>query len=341
MTNHFQGKSLLKEKDFSGSELYTLIKFAEHLKYLKQHNIEHHYLAGKSIALLFAKTSTRTRASFTVAATDLGAHPEFLGAGDIQFGKKESLEDTAKVLGSMFDGIEYRGYDQGIVEGLAKYSGVPVWNGLSDEWHPTQMLADFMTVDEVFGHVKNVTLTYFGDTRNNVANSLLVTGALLGVNVHLVGPKELAPSPAIQQLAEQYAAQSGSKLLLTDDLAAGVKGTDVLYTDIWASMGEEDQWAERIKLLQPYQLNMAAVKASGNPNVIVMHDLPAYHDLNTKLAQDIHKQFGLSELEITDEVFHAPFAKQFQEAENRMHTIKAVMAATLGNVFIPALVDPQ
>ncbi|WP_155286133.1 ornithine carbamoyltransferase [Lacticaseibacillus zhaodongensis] len=341
MDSYFQGKSLLKEKDFTGSELYTLIKFAEHLKYLKEHNIEHHYLAGKSIALMFAKTSTRTRSSFTVAATDLGAHPEFLGANDIQFGKKESLADTAKILGSMFDGIEYRGYDQAIVEGLAKYSGVPVWNGLSDEWHPTQMLADFMTIDEVFGHVKNITLTYLGDSRNNVANSLLVTGALLGANIHLVGPKELQPSADIQKLAQSYAAKSGSKLLITDDLAAGVKDADVLYTDIWASMGEEDKWAERIKLLQPYQLNMAAVKATGNPDVIVMHDLPAYHDLNTKLAQDIHAKFGLSELEITDEVFNAPFAKQFQEAANRMHTIKAVMAASLGNVFIPALVEPK
>lgn len=337
MTTHFQGKSLLKEIDYTPKEFYTLIKLAEHLKYLKQHNIEHHYLAGKNIALMFAKTSTRTRSSFTVAAVDLGAHPEFLGASDIQFGKKESLIDTAKVLGSMYDGIEYRGFDQAVVDGLAEYSGVPVWNGLTDDWHPTQMLADFMTIDEVFGHIKGITLTYLGDARNNVANSLLVTGAMLGANIHLVGPKSLQPSQAIQDIAAKYAAESGAQLLITDDLAAGVKGSDVLYTDIWASMGEEDQWADRIKLLQPYQLNMAAVKATGNPDTIVMHDLPAYHDLNTKLAQDIHAKFGLTELEITDEVFNAPFAKQFQEAENRMHTIKAIMAASLGNLFIPAL----
>ena len=337
MTTHFQGKSLLKEIDYTPQEFYTLIKLAEHLKYLKQHNIEHHYLAGKNIALMFAKTSTRTRSSFTVAAVDLGAHPEFLGANDIQFGKKESLIDTAKVLGSMYDGIEYRGFDQAVVDGLAKYSGVPVWNGLTDDWHPTQMLADFMTIDEVFGHIKGITLTYLGDARNNVANSLLVTGAMLGANIHLVGPKSLQPSQQVQAIAAKYAAESGAELLITDDLATGVQGSDVLYTDIWASMGEEDQWADRIKLLQPYQLNMAAVKATGNPDTIVMHDLPAYHDLNTKLAQDIHAKFGLSELEITDEVFNAPFAKQFQQAENRMHTIKAIMAASLGNLFIPAL----
>jgi ornithine carbamoyltransferase len=341
MNAHFQGKSLLKEIDYTPSEFYTLIKLAEHLKYLKKHNIEHHYLQGKNIALLFAKTSTRTRSAFTVAASDLGAHPEFLGASDIQFGKKESLADTAKILGSMYDGIEYRGFDQAVVDGLAKYSGVPVWNGLTDDWHPTQMLADFMTIDEVFGHIKGITLSYLGDARNNVANSLLVTGAMLGVNVHLVGPKSLQPSQTVQEIAATYAAQSGAQLLITDDLKSGVAGSDVLYTDIWASMGEEDKWAERIKLLQPYQLNMAAVKATGNPNTIVMHDLPAYHDLNTKLAQDIHAQFGLSEMEITEEVFNAPFAKQFQEGENRMHSIKAVLAASLGNLFIPALPDPE
>lgn len=337
MLEHFQGKSLLAEKDFTGAEFYTLIKLAEHLKYLKQHNIEHHYLQGKNIALLFAKTSTRTRSSFTVAANDLGAHPEFLGAQDIQFGKKESLIDTAKVLGSMYDGIEYRGFDQEVVEGLAKYSGVPVWNGLTDDWHPTQMLADFMTIDEVFGHIKGITLTYLGDARNNVANSLLVTGAMLGANIHLVGPASLQPTRAVQDLAAKYAAESGSELLITADLDAGLAGSDVLYTDIWASMGEEDQWAERIKLLKPYQLNMAAVQKTGNPNTIVMHDLPAYHDQNTQLARDIHAQFGLTELEITDEVFNAPFAKQFQQAENRMHTIKAIMAASLGHLFIPVI----
>jgi ornithine carbamoyltransferase len=201
------------------------------------------------------------------------------------------------------------------------------------------MLADFMTIDEVFGHIKGITLTYLGDARNNVANSLLVTGAMLGVNVHLVGPASLQPSQEVQDIATKFAKNSGSQLLITDDLEKGLAGSDVLYTDIWASMGEEDQWANRIKLLQPYQLNMAAVKKTGKADTIVMHDLPAYHDLNTKLAQDIHDQFGLSELEITDEVFNAPFAKQFQQAANRMHTIKAVMAASLGHVFIPVLAE--
>lgn len=340
MYNQFQNRSFLAEKDFTGADFYTLIKFAEHLKDLKAHNVEHHYLAGKNVALLFAKTSTRTRSAFTVAATDLGAHPEFLGANDIQLGKKESLADTAKILGSMYDGIEYRGFEQSTVDALAQYSGVPVWNGLTNDWHPTQMLADFMTIDEIFGHIKGVTLTYLGDARNNVANSLLVTGAMLGANIHLVGPKSLQPSAAVQKIAQNFAAQSGSQLLITDDLQEGLEGSDVLYTDIWASMGEEDQWAARIKLLQPYQLNMAAVQATHNPNTIVMHDLPAFHDLNTTMGQQIHDQFGLDELEITDEVFNAPFAHQFQQAANRMHTIKAVMAATLGHPFIPTTIDP-
>ncbi|KRM86842.1 ornithine carbamoyltransferase [Lacticaseibacillus thailandensis] len=341
MYNQFHQRSLLAEKDFTGAEFYTLIKFAEHLKDLKAHNIEHHYLTGKNVALLFAKTSTRTRSAFTVAATDLGAHPEFLGAHDIQLGNKESLADTAKVLGSMYDGIEYRGFAQSTVAALAQYSGIPVWNGLTDDWHPTQMLADFMTIDELCGHVKGITLTYLGDARNNVANSLLVTAAMLGANIHLVGPQALQPAAHVQTIAQQFAAQSGSDILITDDLVTGLAGSDVLYTDVWASMGEEDAWAQRIKLLQPYQLNMDAVTATHNPNVIVLHDLPAFHDLNTTMGQQIHEEFGLDELEITDEVFNAPFAHQFQQAANRLHTIKAVMAATLGNPFIPTVIEPQ
>ncbi|MBZ6010631.1 ornithine carbamoyltransferase [Leuconostoc gelidum] len=337
MNSHFQGKSFLKESDFTKKELETLIDLAAHFKYLKQHNIQHHYLQGKNIALLFEKSSTRTRSSFTVAANDLGAHAEFLGKNDIQFGKKESLEDTAKVFGRMYDGIEYRGFSQNIVEGLAKYSGVPVWNGLTDEWHPTQMLADFLTIKEQFKRLEGVTLAYMGDGRNNVANSLLVTGAILGVNVHIVAPKSLQPTAEIQLLAAQKAAVSGANILVTDDIAKGVAGVDVLYTDVWASMGEEETFEARIKLLTPYQINAQLVSLTHNDDVIVLHDLPAFHDLNTTMSQEIYDKFGISEMEITDEVFHASYAYQFEQAENRLHTIKAVMAATLGNMFIPEM----
>ncbi|MBZ5981165.1 ornithine carbamoyltransferase [Leuconostoc gasicomitatum] len=337
MSSHFQGKSFLKESDFTKKELETLIDLAAHFKYLKQHNIQHHYLQGKNIALLFEKSSTRTRSSFTVAAHDLGAHAEFLGKNDIQFGKKESLEDTAKVFGRMYDGIEYRGFSQNVVEGLAKYSGVPVWNGLTDEWHPTQMLADFLTIKEQFKRLEGVTLAYMGDGRNNVANSLLVTGAILGVNIHIVAPKSLQPTAEIQSLAAQKAVVSGANLLVTDDVAKGVAGVDVLYTDVWASMGEEETFEARIKLLTPYQINTQLVAMTHNDDVIVLHDLPAFHDLNTTMSQEIHDKFGISEMEITDDVFHAAYAHQFEQAENRLHTIKAVMAATLGNMFIPEI----
>ena len=335
MSSHFQGKSFLKEIDFTKIELETLIDLAAHFKYLKQQHIPHQYLQGKNIALLFEKTSTRTRSSFTVAANDLGAHAEFLGQHDIQLGKKESLVDTAKVFGRMYDGIEYRGFSQKTVEDLATYSGVPVWNGLTDAWHPTQMLADFLTIKEKLGSLDGVTLAYMGDGRNNVAHSLLVTGAILGVNIHIVAPKSLQPNRDVQDIAQQKAAESGATLMITDDITAGVAGADVLYTDVWASMGEESTFAERIKCLLPYQINQALVSSTGNPNVIVLHDLPAFHDLNTTVAQQIYKKYGLTEMEITDEIFNAPFAYQFDQAENRLHTIKAVMAATLGHLFLP------
>lgn len=335
MSSHFQGKSFLKEIDFTKIELETLIDLAAHFKYLKQQHIPHQYLQGKNIALLFEKTSTRTRSSFTVAANDLGAHAEFLGQHDIQLGKKESLVDTAKVFGRMYDGIEYRGFSQETVEDLATYSGVPVWNGLTDAWHPTQMLADFLTIKEKLGSLDGVTLAYMGDGRNNVAHSLLVTGAILGVNIHIVAPKSLQPNRDVQDIAQQKAAESGATLMITDDITAGVAGADVLYTDVWASMGEESTFAERIKCLLPYQINQALVSATGNPNVIVLHDLPAFHDLNTTVAQQIYEKYGLTEMEITDEIFNAPFAYQFDQAENRLHTIKAVMAATLGHMFLP------
>lgn len=330
----FQGRSLLKEIDFTKAELGYLIDFAIHLKALKKNHIPHPYLAGKNIALLFEKTSTRTRAAFTVAANDLGAHPEFLGPNDIQFGKKESTADTARVLGSMFDGIQFRGFKQSDVEILADQSGVPVWNGLTDTWHPTQMLADFMTIKEELGDYVGKHLVYIGDGRNNMANSLLVTSAILGVDVTVIAPTTLQPETDIQTIAFEKAKSTGSKLTITDDLAA-VKGADIIYTDVWVSMGEEDKYDERIDLLMPYQVNAQLLANTENPDCIFMHCLPAFHDLETHTMYGIHQTKGLSALEVTDEVFHGKHSVVFQEAENRLHSIKAVMAATLGNLFIP------
>lgn len=332
----FQGRSLLAEKDFTKEELQYLIDFSEHLKDLKKRGIPHHYLEGKNIALLFEKTSTRTRAAFTTAAIDLGAHPEYLGANDIQLGKKESTEDTAKVLGRMFDGIEFRGFSQKMVEELAEFSGVPVWNGLTDEWHPTQMIADFLTIQENFGTVEEITVAYCGDGRNNMANSLLVTGAILGANMRIVAPKELQPEEEIVKMAEEFAAKSGSQLMITDDVDKGVDGADVLYSDVWVSMGEEDKFEERIKLLKPYQINMEMIEKTHNTDrLIFLHCLPAFHDTNTIYGEQMKERFGITEMEVTDEVFRSKYARQFDQAENRMHSIKAIMAATLGNLFIP------
>ncbi|EOS7875795.1 ornithine carbamoyltransferase [Enterococcus hirae] len=332
----FQGRSLLAEKYFTKEELQYLIDFSEHLKDLKKRGIPHHYLEGKNIALLFEKTSTRTRAAFTTAAIDLGAHPEYLGANDIQLGKKESTEDTAKVLGRMFDGIEFRGFSQKMVEELAEFSGVPVWNGLTDEWHPTQMIADFLTIQENFGTVEGITVAYCGDGRNNMANSLLVTGAILGANMRIVAPKELQPEEEIVKMAEEFAAKSGSQLMITDDVDKGVDGADVLYSDVWVSMGEEDKFEERIKLLKPYQINMEMIEKTHNTDrLIFLHCLPAFHDTNTIYGEQMKERFGITEMEVTDEVFRSKYARQFDQAENRMHSIKAIMAATLGNLFIP------
>lgn len=332
----FQGRSLLAEKDFTKEELQYLIDFSEHLKDLKKRGIPHHYLEGKNIALLFEKTSTRTRAAFTTAAIDLGAHPEYLGANDIQLGKKESTEDTAKVLGRMFDGIEFRGFSQKMVEELAEFSGVPVWNGLTDEWHPTQMIADFLTIQENFGTVEGITVAYCGDGRNNMANSLLVTGAILGANMRIVAPKELQPEEEIVKMAEEFAAKSGAQLMITDDVNKGVDGADVLYSDVWVSMGEEDKFEERIKLLKPYQINMEMIEKTHNTDrLIFLHCLPAFHDTNTIYGEQMKERFGITEMEVTDEVFRSKYARQFDQAENRMHSIKAIMAATLGNLFIP------
>ena len=332
----FQGRSLLAEKDFTKEELQYLIDFSEHLKDLKKRGIPHHYLEGKNIALLFEKTSTRTRSAFTTAAIDLGAHPEYLGANDIQLGKKESTEDTAKVLGRMFDGIEFRGFSQKMVEELAEFSGVPVWNGLTDEWHPTQMIADFLTIQENFGTVEGITVAYCGDGRNNMANSLLVTGAILGANMRIVAPKELQPEEEIVKMAEGFAEKSGAQLMITDDVDKGVDGADVLYSDVWVSMGEEDKFEERIKLLKPYQINMEMVEKTHNTDrLIFLHCLPAFHDTNTVYGEQMKELFGITEMEVTDEVFRSKYARQFDQAENRMHSIKAIMAATLGNLFIP------
>lgn len=331
----FQGRSFLKEIDFSREELEYLIDFAIHLKGLKKRHIPHAYLQGQNICLLFEKTSTRTRAAFTVAANDLGAFPEFMGANDIQLNVKESVEDTAIVLGSMFDGIEYRGSSQHIVETLARHAGVPVWNGLTDDWHPTQMIADFMTLKEEFGELAGRKLVYCGDGRNNVANSLLVTGAILGVDISIAAPRSLFPTMDIVMLAQEYADKSGATLAITEDVQAAVAGADALYTDVWASMGEETQFAERITLLKDYQVNQnLASKAKSDS--IFLHCLPAFHDTNTVYAQKVAVKYGLEEMEVTDDIFRSKQARQFQQAENRMHSIKAIMAATNGHLFIPS-----
>lgn len=329
---NLKGRSFLAEKDFTEEEFVYMIEFAAELKDKKKKGIPHRYMEGKNIALLFEKPSTRTRCAFTVACTDLGAHPEYLGKDDIQLGKKESIEDTAKVLGRMFDGIEFRGFEHSKVTSLAEHSGVPVWNGLTDLWHPTQTLADFLTVKENIGHLKGVKFVYVGDGRNNVANSLLVGGAKVGMDVRICSPKSLFPETSIVELAESLAKESGGHVTITDSVEEAVSGADVIYTDVWVSMGEEDKFAERIALLAPYQVNMEMIEKTGNENVIFLHCLPAFHDLETSYGRQIHEKHGLSEMEVTDEVFRSKHSRVFDQAENRMHTIKAVMALTLGNI---------
>lgn len=324
-----QTKSFLKEIDFTKQELEDLIDLSIKFKQLKKDRIPHKYLDGLNIALIFEKTSTRTRSAFTVAGQDLGMNVTYLGAGDIQLGKKESVVDTAKVLGFMFDGIEYRGFKQEDVEDLAKYSGVPVWNGLTDTWHPTQMIADFMTLKEHFGTLEGLTIAYVGDGRNNMANSLLVTSAILGVNVKIIAPEILQPEDDIVALA--YKHNNGADLTITDDISE-VKGVDMLYTDVWVSMGEEVDFKSRIDLLLPYQINADLLAKVENPDVIVMHCLPAFHDLNTQIGQEMYEKYGLAELEITDQIFQKYSGIIFQEAENRMHSIKAIMYNSLKNI---------
>jgi ornithine carbamoyltransferase len=325
---NLKGKSFLAEKDFTEEDLLYFLDLAAELKEKKKNGIPHRYLEGKNVALLFEKTSTRTRCAFTVACTDLGANPEYLGKGDIQLGKKESVEDTAKVLGRMFDGIEFRGFDHATVEILAENSGVPVWNGLTDMWHPTQTLADLLTIKEHIGHLKGVKLVYVGDGRNNVANSLLVGGAIVGMEVRICTPESLWPAQEVIDMAKKY----NDQVKVTSNVEEAVAGADVIYTDVWVSMGEEDKFAERITLLKPYQVNMQMIKATGNENVMFLHCLPAFHNVETLYGEEIYEKYGIKEMEVSDEVFRSKYSKVFDQAENRMHTIKAVMAATLGNM---------
>lgn len=332
---NLQNKNFLKLLDYTSEEIEFLIDFALHLKKLKKANIPHEYLKGQNIALLFEKSSTRTRAAFTVAVNDLGGHSEYLGANDIQLGKKESVIDTAKVLGSMFDGIEYRGFDQNAVELLGAHAGVPVWNGLTDTWHPTQMIADFMTIKEIFGCLKGHHLAYLGDGRNNMANSLMIAGAKLGVDITIATSPQLQPEQDILEIAQDITKTTNAKITVTNDPVQAVKKANIIYTDVWVSMGEEATFEDRIKQLMPFQVNKSLIDQVETANFIFLHCLPAFHDTETTYGQLVLDQYGYQEMEVTDEVFQADYAKQFLQAENRLHSIKAIMAATNGNLFWP------
>ena len=326
-----KGRNFLKLMDYTPEEIIYLIDLAAELKQKKHQGVMHDSLIGKNIALIFEKTSTRTRCSFEVAAHDLGMHVTYLDPSGSQIGKKESIADTARVLGRMFDGIEYRGYGQDIVEELAKYAGVPVWNGLTNEFHPTQMLADMLTVREKFGHLKGIKFVYMGDARYNMGNSLMVTCAKLGMDFVACTNKKYFPAEDLVAYCKKTAAETGASITLTENVAEATKDADVIYTDVWVSMGEpEEVWAERIKDLLPYQVNAIAFE-NAKDTAIFMHCLPAFHDLKTGVGRQIHEKFGLSEMEVTDEVFEGPRSVVFDEAENRMHTIKAVMKATLSD----------
>ena len=330
MTN-LKGKNFLKLLDYSTDEIRYLLDLSKDFKNKKKNNIDHKYLNGKNIVLLFEKTSTRTRCAFEVAGYDLGMGVTYLDPGSSQMGKKESIEDTAKVLGRMYDGIEYRGFDQEIVENLGRNAGVPVWNGLTNEFHPTQMLADLLTIEENLGHLKGLKLVFCGDGRNNVANSLMVACAKMGINFTLASPKELWPSKELYDICKDIAVENNSVIEFEEDIMIATKNADVLYTDVWVSMGEPDEvWATRINLLKKYQITSDIV-ANANSNVIFVHCLTSFHDLNTTIGKDIYNKFGLKEMEVTDEVFLSDKSKVFDEAENRMHTIKAVMYATLSD----------
>ena len=324
-----RGRNFLTLLDYTPLEIRYLLDLAKDLKNKKRNDIPHRYLNNKNIVLLFEKTSTRTRCAFEVAGLDLGMGVTYLDPGSSQMGKKESIEDTARVLGRMYDGIEYRGYDQSIVEELARCAGVPVWNGLTTQFHPTQMLADVMTVEENFGHLDGIKLVFMGDARNNVANSLMVVCAKMGMHFVTCGPKELWPDKELVNKCKEIAKETNGSIEMTEDVMEASKDADVIYTDVWVSMGEpDDVWADRIKLLSPYQVNMK-VMDNANPNAIFLHCLPSFHDLNTTIGKDINEKFGLKEMEVTDEVFTSSKSKVFDEAENRLHTIKAVVYATM------------
>ena len=327
---NLKGRNFLTLRDYSAEEIEYLLDLAAKLKKMKKDGVTDKCLEGKNVALIFEKTSTRTRCSFEVAAYDLGMGTTYLDPKGSQIGKKESIADTARVLGSMFEGIEYRGFGQEIVEELAKYAGVPVWNGLTNEYHPTQMLADMLTIREKLGRLKGVKLVYMGDARYNMGNSWMIACAKMGMNFTACAPKEYWPDKELIKACEEYAAVSGATLTFEEDPVKATKDADVLYTDVWVSMGEPDEvWAERIKALTPYRITMELVK-NASDSVIFMHCLPAFHDLKTTVGREIYEKFGLTEMEVTDEVFESEYSVVFDEAENRMHTIKAVMAATLG-----------
>lgn len=330
MSYALSGRHFLKLLDFTSEEIVGLVDLAQDLKEKKHAGIPHRYLEGKNMVLIFEKTSTRTRCSFEVAGHDLGMGVTYLDPSGSQIGNKESIKDTARVLGRMFDGIEYRGYGQEIVETLAEYSGVPVWNGLTDEFHPTQMIADLLTIRENFCDFQGLNLVFMGDAKNNVANSLMVASAKMGINFTACGPAECMPNDELVATCRAIAAENNCEIRLTSDVEEACTGANIIYTDIWVSMGEPASlWEERIRLLSPYQVN-AKVMAMAADNAIFLHCLPAFHDTDTSVAQDIEARFGLTEMEVTDEVFESAKSKVFDEAENRMHSIKAIVLATLG-----------
>ena len=333
MAVNIRNRHFLKLLDFTSEEIADLLELSAELKKTKKAGAERQRLKGKNIALIFEKASTRTRCAFEVAAYDQGAHVTYLGPEGSQIGHKESMKDTARVLGRMYDGIEYRGFAQQTVENLAKYSSVPVWNGLTDQFHPTQMLCDILTMMEHSDkHLNQIAYCYLGDARNNMGNSLMVTGCKLGMDVRLCAPKALWPEDSLVKTCKQIAKETGARLTITESVEEGVKGVDYLYTDVWVSMGEaKEVWDERIKLLTPYQINMDVVKRTGNPKVKFMHCLPAFHNRETKVGEEIYQKSGMESLEVTDEVFESERSIVFDQAENRMHTIKAIMVATLGD----------
>lgn len=329
MAFNLKNRHFLTLLDFTPEEIRFMLDSAMEFKRLKRLGIPHKIHEGKQIALLFEKNSTRTRTAFTVAARDLGIHPEFLGKDDIQLGKKESVADTAKVLGRSFEGIEFRGFEHETVEELARNAGVPVWNGLTDKFHPTQILADFLTIEENLGQLKGAKLAFVGDGRNNMANSLMIGSAKMGLDFRIASPESLKPDQALVDECNRIARTTGAKITITDNVHEAVHGVDFIYTDVWVSMGEEDKYEERINLLKKYQVNAELMRSTGNPEVKFMHCLPAFHDLNTATMKDIYAKHGLTEMEVTDEVFSSKASVVFDEAENRMHTIKAVIALTL------------